>query len=149
MLLPRLGQCAHYPSKHLPILNVDHCKVMYTLCIAVSSSLPSLSKVWSRQIGLCYFLLRVLSVLTLEHRFCSLCCLAPSHFDLFGVTFSWGRVWKFPVLHDEELLCFDFSGQIRHTLRRRCIIDCMPTDSSAAVRLSTYLTEGEEQKEVL
>ena len=72
----RLDQYAHYPSKHIPILNLDHYEVVCTLCMPVSFFLHSLSKVWSqKKNGLCPLLLRNLPLVTREQWFCCLGCI--------------------------------------------------------------------------
>ena len=43
---PRRDERAHYPSKCIP--NLDHCEVVYTLCVQVLILLNYLWSVWSK-----------------------------------------------------------------------------------------------------
>ena len=93
-LYPRLNHRAHYPSMHIPIVNLDHCEVVYILCPRVLSLFFWL-RVWSQSIGLCQLLLRNRLLVTLEVWCCCLCWLAfglPKQLDLCGVSGSCGRL---------------------------------------------------------
>ena len=48
----------HYQSKPIPIVNLDHCEVVYTVCIRVLILLNCLSKVVSRGIVLVQLMLK-------------------------------------------------------------------------------------------
>ena len=101
---------------------------VYSLCIPVSMFLHSFSKIWSQSTGLCQLLLRNLPLVTLEQRFCCFRCLAfclPRQLDVCGGSTSWDRLQKLLVLRDYEFFPL-FWSNTKHTLRRRCIIDCMP-----------------------
>ena len=102
-LYPRPDQCAHFPLKHMPILHLDCCEVVKTLCIQVSIFMHFfeglVKKCWPLPISAEKPASYDTSAMVL------LSSLSRSRFPE-AVSLR-APLWKVPILHDDELLCFD------------------------------------------
>ena len=119
----------------LCVLSADMCP---TLFLYRGSGFP--------KVDFCQLMVRSVHLVTLEQLCCRVCSLAfglPKQLGLCVRPNSWDRLQRVLVLHDDELLCFDWFDQARRTLRRRCKICGMPKECEWSLSLFESYSESE------